>query len=476
MLSTLNQTTATPRAPRPTHKFNANVYVELKICVATQCFFLFSTKDLNAKNQESKASEYYHGRGAVASQLDLALEGKGKYANLFLTEPSMDDGRNVLVVPEELHRQQDKRLAARSDNLQKTHLQTSRGNNLMSGRTIRNYAREGLSEARKMISLIDEAVGKKILKKVGEEYEFDSGKTESDLNDFILYRMFNWKHYNGATTEAGEVAINTAADTVLDDNEVPSDVERELDGVEMESPPHDYLPKGWMLFKTRGPMADPDFRLDTICFEQLEDYITINGGRSSDRAKSAKEKADQRDFEVGNTVDPRQQRGIPFGGATQLEIASVAQNQARISNEEFQGEMVRHDLVMKSKGERIKTLMDMAKLSFQLEDVEDAKNHMAEAKTLSAEIKLLENSLLSLKKRKGEEEGVEVNEYLKRGRMAMGIQQPVTQQLATVQATPNNVSTIAQPETSLPALPVNSELGTTSDEWEDQDIMPRTLV
>lgn len=120
--------------------------------------------------------------------------------------------------------------------------------------------------------------------------------------------------------------------------------------------------------------------------------------------------------------------------------------------------------------------MDMAKLSFQLEDVEDAKNHMAEAKTLSAEIKLLENSLLSLKKRKGEEEGVEVNEYLKRGRMAMGIQQPVTQQLATVQATPNNVSTIAQPETSLPALPVNSELGTTSDEWEDQDIMPRTLV
>ena len=70
----------------------------------------------------------------------------------------MVDGRNALVVLEELHHQQDKRLAVRSDNLQKIHLQTWRGSNLMSGRTICNSALEGVREAQKMISLIDEAV------------------------------------------------------------------------------------------------------------------------------------------------------------------------------------------------------------------------------------------------------------------------------------------------------------------------------
>ena len=208
--------------------------------------------------------------------------------------------------------------------------------------------------------------------------------------------------------------INDAEEgATADEEEIPSDVERELDRVQLDRPAHDWFPKGWMLFKTRGPMAEQEFRFSSICFQQLEDFMTTGGGRSADRSKSAKEKADQRNFEVGNPTEPRQQRGIPFGGATQLEIASVAQNQARISNEDFQGEMVRHDLVMKSKGEHIKTLMDMAKISVQLDDVDDAKVHMAEAKKLSAEIKQLKDSLLLLKKRKGELNGAEVNEYLK---------------------------------------------------------------
>jgi hypothetical protein len=41
------------------------------------------TQDLNAKQLDKKAAEYYHGSGPVASQLHRFLKGKGVYSNMF---------------------------------------------------------------------------------------------------------------------------------------------------------------------------------------------------------------------------------------------------------------------------------------------------------------------------------------------------------------------------------------------------------
>ena len=128
----------------------------------------------------------------------------------------------------------------------------------------------------------------------------------------------------------------------------------------------------------------------------------------------AQEKSAARDYDNGSTTDPHQQRRVSFGG-TQLEIASIVQNQARITSEEFQGELVKHDLLMTSKRERIKSELEMAKLPVSMGDEDEAKQHMKEAKTLMAEVRSIEDSLQDLNKRKFHTDGMEVEEYLKRG-------------------------------------------------------------
>ena len=59
------------------------------------------------------------------------------------------------------------------------------------GRQIRSYAAAALRELKKMLSLIAEAVKESILVKVGDECEYESGKTEVDFINFVMYRMYN---------------------------------------------------------------------------------------------------------------------------------------------------------------------------------------------------------------------------------------------------------------------------------------------
>ena len=76
---------------------------------------------------------------------------------------------------------------------------------------------------------------------------------------------------------------------------------------------------------------------------------------------------------------------------------------------------MKHDLLMTSKRERFKSELEMAKLLVSMGDQDEAKEHIKEAKHLMAEVKSIEDSLQELKKRKTQTEGVEVEEYLKRG-------------------------------------------------------------
>jgi hypothetical protein len=119
----------------------------------------------------------------------------------------------LIILHEELiHRQHGKRMVVGS-NLTLTIIQVSCvAMVLLSGSTIRTFSLETIREAKKMLSLMDEAVKSKILKKVDGEYEFDSGKGMSDFIDFIFYQMFNWQYYNGATTATVDVEEGCAAE------------------------------------------------------------------------------------------------------------------------------------------------------------------------------------------------------------------------------------------------------------------------
>jgi hypothetical protein len=64
---------------------------------------------------------------------------------------------------------------------------------------------------KKLLSLLQEAVKDGIISKNGSEYEFASGKTESDLITFLFWQYWIWEQLNGATTDtpAGMVAATT---------------------------------------------------------------------------------------------------------------------------------------------------------------------------------------------------------------------------------------------------------------------------
>ena len=147
---------------------------------------LIADQDLAVKQQEKKAAEHYHGSGPVMSQVQRFVEGKGIYSNMFEMEPSPNGNGQTLILRDELHRELGKRMVV-GTNLTLMQVQTSRGMLLMTGCTIRTYAQETLREAKKMLSLLDEAIYCKILKKVNGEYEFNSGKEMVDFVDFIFH-------------------------------------------------------------------------------------------------------------------------------------------------------------------------------------------------------------------------------------------------------------------------------------------------
>jgi hypothetical protein len=154
-----------------------------------------------------------------------------------------------------------------------------------------------------MLSLMDEAVKSKILKKVDGEYEFDSGKGMSDFIDFIFYQMFNWQYYNGATTATVDVEEGCAAEDggtteEGDDEEVDAATDGEDghtaansnegnagetatdDGLVLASPPHDYFPLGFMSFLTCGPMAEPNHCISSLDLDSMLDFMFWQGRKS----------------------------------------------------------------------------------------------------------------------------------------------------------------------------------------------------
>ena len=411
-------------------KMKAPLFHELKRLLSVESVAQFATRDLHQTAQITEASKFYHGEGATVSQIQQFLNGAGRYANLWVVEDTPHGPARIL--PEKIHQQISKVFVA-GENVTMQLLEGStlkEGGARISGRTIRNNAQACTKGAKKMLTLVDEAVKESILEKQGTEYTYHSGKRESDFIEFILYRMYHWNKFNGKSGDGddeeakdgndddavykGTEQLNASVGHLMEPTDNAEDPTNEMLS---DAPPPDYLPMGFVYFMTRGPLVEKEYRSDIL---SLDLYLSQKGyGRKDSRKAEAKDKTNKRDYDLGSGISGRDSRGMPLGLGNQKEVAMIAQREAQARNQAYDSEIVKLDTLIKGKQGRVNSLMEMARMYREMGQDEKSMERMTNAEEIINEMGTHSTELHSL--RSGREDPLEVEEYLKRGRIGMGI-------------------------------------------------------
>jgi len=177
---------------------NASIYTQFKGVIAADLFSAQSHNDRTNNQQESSVFNGYHGNEHVVAQYVQFLEGKGPYGNLWEKEDTTSGPR--YIIPQNIHRQVGKSIV-RGGNMNRLILSNTYANQvgLITGRTLIRYAKDNIKEAKKIASLMPHAVKARIVFKDGDEYQYCSGKTEADLDKFLITYMHHWDTLFGAT-------------------------------------------------------------------------------------------------------------------------------------------------------------------------------------------------------------------------------------------------------------------------------------
>ena len=151
----------------------------------------------------------YHGSDNIKSQLQLMMAGMQLYEKVLMRKDVYGTGLSnasdtpfVIASPFSVEGTDwivGDNLTERS--LAVTYLPKrtlDNKNTEMTGRTLLSRAKDENKGAKKIVSLVKEAVKEKILEEqVKGEYTYASGKKEADLIHFLRVRMKNWDLYNG---------------------------------------------------------------------------------------------------------------------------------------------------------------------------------------------------------------------------------------------------------------------------------------
>ena len=88
MMLTPRNMMPTPRKEkqRKHNEMKAPLFNELKRTVAVEEVLQFSTVDLTVARQNAAAAKYYHGKGALISQIGPFMTGSGNFGNIWATE------------------------------------------------------------------------------------------------------------------------------------------------------------------------------------------------------------------------------------------------------------------------------------------------------------------------------------------------------------------------------------------------------
>jgi len=172
--------------------------------------------DLDKASQTLAIENMYHGSNTSSdvSYVDVFLNGATPFGNIWAQYDDPIHG-DIRIIPELVH-QQIGTLVVSKGNVTSALLKASTLSltNAAKGSTIRSLGKETKKQSKKMLSLLPEAVKDGILIKNGSEYEFASGKTESNLIAFLFWK---WEQDNGATidtpTGMGAATTTTPAGT-----------------------------------------------------------------------------------------------------------------------------------------------------------------------------------------------------------------------------------------------------------------------
>lgn len=165
----------------------------------------------------------------------------------------------------------------------------------------------------------------------------------------------------------------------------------------LPDPPQNYLPKGWVLFKTRGPMSMPiTNRLDFFSNFYSDGKRNTKNGRKAFCEEEAKEKDAKRDFQFENSsiTSSCELRGV--GAENRKFVIRTAQRAAHLRNQQYEGEILKLNMVLKSKSGQRDALIQMVQLHNTLGDAEAAKLEMVKVTACMAEITTIEDRLLEL--------------------------------------------------------------------------------
>ncbi len=418
---------------------------------------MIAQKSMTFPKQIETCFKLYYGEKEIMGQAEKFMNRTSIYSDIWSVEQSKLGPR--YFIPERLHQQYGNMLVG-GDNITESlicQLYEKHVDELLLGKAIISKAKEAVKEAKKMHGLVSVAVKEGVLQKgEGGEFCFPSGRSEDDFDLWLLKRLYNWDKYYGPTGKQQFKNKNKNSSTTGDDgddgngddgngddgtgndangNDSNGDEEgvsnKESDGLDIEDeilipnnvfeedielntssiaddastdsddidPPRNYLPKGWVLFMTRGPLSLPiENRLDFF-LESLSGGNKRNTkhGRDHDRKESAKQMAASRDYAFDDTstsVSTREARGVSV--VNRKFAVRAAQKDAQLTLQQYEADLLKINSVLKSKHGLHTGHLEMAKLYISLDDKEKAKNELAKATQLMEEISELENVAMKM--------------------------------------------------------------------------------
>ena len=461
---------------------SGSIHSRLQGYIALSTKETFSTKSLTKQRQEEEMEKRYHGTGKVASQVGMFLTRFNHYQT---SQAYTDiDGSSVYIIEPEIHNHYGFD-AVIGRNITSTILRATylkEGSGLCSARTLLKWAGDELRGFKKIMTLMPEAEKAKIISKDNTgEFDYCSGKTRTDLYQFLLASMQHWDYYNGPsgmnpptmlpdgpsgmnppTTLPNATTINTIpspgedtsingasvsstvgySSTKTNDADIVSGSDRNCKTIsplttnetDIETVSSDKAKEMLSeLFEKLGPAKDKFLPAGwfTFCFrgpmvsKQFRlDVLKINEnfgncGQAAFRKEEKKEKARQRDFHTAGLGDVR---SLSYGATSHKELAVIAQQKQKLGHMALVANVAKHSMVLQSKQDCLKTLQHMIGQEMLLRMNDEARSHMRIANKLLEEIEQEEKVIIDLSNDDVNDSAAnQVDLFLKRGAEAMGL-------------------------------------------------------
>eukprot|EP00521_Asterionellopsis_glacialis_P010302 CAMPEP_0195306624 /NCGR_PEP_ID=MMETSP0707-20130614/37295_1 /TAXON_ID=33640 /ORGANISM="Asterionellopsis glacialis, Strain CCMP134" /LENGTH=389 /DNA_ID=CAMNT_0040370845 /DNA_START=45 /DNA_END=1215 /DNA_ORIENTATION=+ len=351
----------------------------------------YKGQDLSLRKQFLLIDQRFHGKGNVASQVDLLIEGHGHYKllqkreDIIKLEPPLKINGEVVLDPVLHH---ILKTAIYNNNLNAKILKQSalkKENAKLTGQSIYKFANKEIAGAKKFAALMPEAVKSGIVQgAVNGIYMYSSGMGMPDLLNFLLTRMYNWSllygptgRNNNSVSEVQEDSSNDSNGIVDDKNKNDTELNSDLNAV-----PCDSLPPGFMLFWLRGnhPSNPQENHLDMFT---LDDGSKSNdGGHKACREKEVEIKKEFKEFSTSQKKGKgKNEEKKEDGGASNKELALIEQNARKIEqvgrkldNHEFSANPLKTNQLLSLKHKMLDYNLKMMEFYMKVNNNQEAKN------------------------------------------------------------------------------------------------------